>query len=96
MSLEKDMQEVALMSKGYKLALAKGEADWEDEEIQFFLPVVLFHTNWDWLEIVAGNTLIEEDAKIVKNFLAQTQSLTEINTDLLNQAVKEKIRKLFK
>lgn len=96
MSLEQDLHEVKLMSKEYQLALAKGEVDWENEEIQFFLPVVLFHTNWDWLEIVAENILIEEDFKVVKNFLEQSKSLTEVNTGLLNQAVEEKIRKLFK
>ena len=96
MSLEQELHEVELMSKQIQLDLAKGELKWEDETTQFFLPVVLFHTNWEWLELIAENTLIEEDFKVVKNFLDQTKSLTEVNQELLNQAVQEKIRKLFK
>lgn len=95
MSLEKDLAEVQLMSKQIQLDLAKGELKWEDETTQFFIPVVLFHTNWEWLELIAENTLIEEDAEIVKNFLAQAQSLTEVNVGLLNEAVKEKLRRMF-
>ena len=95
MSLEKDLAEVQLMSKQIQLDLAKGELKWEDETTQFFIPVVLFHTNWEWLELIAENTLIEEDAEIVKYFLAQEQSLTEVNVGLLTEAVKENLRRMF-
>ena len=96
MSFEDDYSKMKLMSTTIQLKLQKGELEWEDEEVQFFIPAALFFTDFDWLELIAENNLIEEDAVIVKRFLKSVKSLTEINSQLLEQEIEKKLRKLFK
>ena len=84
-----------MISKDLQLKLSKGELDYSDDIIQFFLPSIFHLTEFDWLEIVADNTLIEEDAVIVKNFLSMVESLTEVNQQRLEQSVNEKLMRLF-
>jgi len=91
-----DFTELQVMSKDFQLKLLKGELKWEDEIIQFFLPVILYFTDWEWLEIIAENILIEEDEKIVKAFLEKAKTITETNSDNLNKAVQAKIERLMR
>lgn len=86
--------EMQLISKTIQLALNKGEMDWEDEKVQFFLPVALNFTDFDWLKIAAENMLIEEDEQIVKNFLEKLQALMKVNADELSMQLAEKFKKM--
>lgn len=94
--MEDSYSEMQLISQAIQLRLIKGELNWEDETVQFFLPAVFYFTDFDWLNIVAENTLVEEDEKVVKNFLAKVQSLIEINSNSLNEAVSDKLEGMFK
>lgn len=87
--------EVNVQGEIFKIALEKGDLKWDDEIIQFFLPLILYFTNFDWLKLVAENTLVEEDEIVVKNFLEMTESLIKINEDNLELSVHEKIKRLF-
>lgn len=93
--MEAQFKEVQILSLLYQRDIATGKHKWEDEEIQFVLPVVLYLTDWEWLKIAAENMLVEEDEKIVKNFLTQLESLVQINEKGLNKAVEDKIGRLF-
>ena len=95
MSLEENYEQMQLISKVIRLQLETGELDWADSRVQFFIPVVLNFTDFDWLELVAENNLVEEDAKIVKNFLKSVQTLMEVNAQLLDQSINDKVGKLF-
>lgn len=94
--VEEMMQSIEVISKELQLKLLKGEMKWEDEAIQFFIPVILNFTEFDWLELIAENNLIEEDAIIVKNFLGMAKSLAKINADQLHDAISKEIGGLFK
>lgn len=91
--LFKDME---MISKAIQLDLLKGELKWEDDVVQFFIPVALNFTDFDWLGLIAENNLIEEDAAIVKNFLAMAKSLKEVNEGRLNESISDKIGRLLK
>lgn len=91
-----DLAEVEMMSKEIQLKLLKGELEWEDEMVQFFIPVALFFTNFDWLKLLAEHNLVEEDEKVVKNFLEMVQALMKINATGLEDAVNEKIGKMLR
>lgn len=93
--MEDEFQELQFFSKEIQLKLAKGELTWESEEVQFFIPAVLCLTDFDWLNIIAENILIEEDEIIVKNFLDQVQGLMQVNSENLNKALEAKFKKLF-
>lgn len=94
--VEKLFSDVEAISKGLQLELLKGNIEWESSEVQFFIPVALCFTNFDWLELIAENNLIEEDAVIVKNFLAMAKSLKEINEGRLNEDISNKIGRLLR
>ena len=87
--MEEAYAQSQLISKLIQMKLEMGEAKWEDEQVQFFLPVVLHLTDFDWLNIAAENMLIEEDEVIVKNFFAQLQSLMKINENGLHKSVSD-------
>lgn len=91
--LFKDME---MISTAIQLDLLKGELKWEDDVVQFFIPVALNFTDFDWLGLIAENNLIEEDAAIVKNFLAMAKSLKEVNESRLNESISDKIGRLLK
>lgn len=90
-----DMAEIKIISKDLQLRLAKGELDFGDEVVQFFIPVALLFTDYEWLKIIAENTLVKEDEEIVKNFLEMAEALAKVNTANLEAAV-DKINGLFK
>ena len=95
-NMEENYAQMQLMSQAIQLQLLKGEVKWEDEVVQFFLPAVLYLTDFDWLNIIAENILVEEDEEIVKNFLAKAQSLIEVNSNGLHEAVSDKLEGMFK
>ena len=80
------------ISTKLQLDLLKGDVEWEDDVIQFFIPVILNFTNFEWLELIAEHNLIDEDEKVVKNFLAMVKSLAEVNAGRLDKACKEELR----
>ena len=94
--LEQQMIEVESRAEIYKQALKDGDLDWEDEQIQFFLPVILHFTNFDWLQLIAENNLVEEDEKVVKDFLDMVQALIKVNAEQLEQSVQKKVKLLLK
>lgn len=91
---EESYTEMQVINKTILLQLHKGELEWSDEKVQFFIPAALFHTDFDWLNLCAENMLIEEDEKVVKNFLEQVQALMKVNADELNRQVEKKLKKL--
>ena len=93
--MTEEYNEAQLISKDIQIKLLKGELDYDDEIVQFFIPLALHFTDFDWLNIIAENTLIDEDAKVVKNFLSQTKALKEVNMRLLEASTIEKLKKLF-
>lgn len=95
-NIEKGILEVEMQGEIFKKALENGDMEWEDETIQFFLPLIFHFTNFDWLRLVAENNLVEEDTVVVKNFLDMVQALMKINEDNLKQAVKDKIELIMK
>lgn len=94
--MEENYAQLQLMSQAIQLQLLKGEVKWEDEVVQFFLPAVLYLTDFDWLNIIAENILVEEDEEIVKNFLTKVQALIDVNSNSLNEAVSDKLKGMFK
>ena len=94
--MEKTLKDKDLISKTLQLKLAKGEAQWEDEDIQFFIPVALSFTDFDWLKLIAEHNLISEDELIVKNFLDMCESLKDVNSKTLQDSALRKLKKRFK
>ena len=93
--IERQFQEQQLISAKIQFDLSKGELNWEDSTVQYFIPVVLYHTDFDWLRLIAEHELIEEDEKIVKNFLDMVETLKEVNSQALHKSVTDKIKNLF-
>ena len=73
-----------IMSKDLQLRLLKEEVEWEDEVVQFFIPIVLKFTDFDWLKLIAEHNCIKEDEIIIKNFLEMVESLRDINEHALH------------
>ena len=93
--MENQLHEQEAQSKDIQLKLLKGELEWEDEKVQFFIPVALRFTDFEWLKLIAEHNCIEEDEKIIKNFLDMAESIMEINSNQLIGTVMEKMRKRF-
>ena len=73
-----------IMSKDLQLRLLKEEVEWDDEIVQFFIPIVLKFTDFDWLKLIAEHNCIKEDEIIIKNFLDMVESLRDINEQTLH------------
>ena len=93
--MEDSIGEMKYLSKCIQLDLAKGNLQWEDERVQFFIPVALYFTEFDWLHLIAENNLIEEDCQVVKNFLNMVEGLTKVNQQQLNGAVGDKLKRIL-
>lgn len=91
-----EIVEVERQGELFKKALESGDMKWEDETIQFFIPLILHFTNFDWLRLIAENNLVEEDEVVVKNYLDMVQSLMKLNQEQLEQEVHKKMEKLLK
>ena len=96
MDLQEQMIEVDMQAEIFKQALENGELKWDDEIIQFFLPLVLHFTHFDWLKLIAENNLVKEDEIVVKNFLDMVQSLMSLNQEQLEQQVEKKIERILR
>jgi len=94
--MEKAIQEGEAISKDLQLKLIKNELQWEDDKVQFFIPVILSRTDFDWLKLIAEHHCIEEDEKIIKNFLDMCESLRDVNSNALKDSVIHKMKKRFK
>lgn len=85
--------ELEQMSKSIMYDILKGELSWEDEKVQYYLPLAFAFTNYDWLKYAAENILIEEDCKIVKNFLDSVKSICEVNEKQLTESMEESLKR---
>ncbi len=93
-SMDKALLEMKLISQNIQLDLLKGNLDWDDERVQFFIPVVLTLTDFDWLKLIAEHTLFEEDEMIVKNFLEKVEALKNLNSNFLHDSVHDKLKRV--
>ena len=96
MNPDDSIEFVNYMSKALLYDIEKGNKSYDEEEVQFFIPAVLYWCNFDWLKLIAEHILIEEDKVIVENFLDKVELLAENNRLELNKSVKEKLRELTK
>ena len=94
--MEQNMLELRYMSKALMYDMEKGELSYNDEKIQFFLPVVLYFTDFDWLKVIAENTLIEEDEMIVKNFLDMVKTIIDTNSEQLQESIEKKLSDMMR
>ena len=95
MDAQQVLTEMEIMSKAILYDIAKGDLKYEDKKVQYYLPIALGFTEWEWLELIAENTLIEEDAEIVKNFLKKAKALAKINQDHLTDDLENTLRKMM-
>ncbi len=96
MSFEEEYTEMQMLSQFIKEQLKTGELKWGDEPVQFFLPVIIHFTEFDWLRLIAENALTQEDEVVVKNFLIMVEGLMEVNSQQLESQVHNKVDKLFR
>ena len=59
--------------------LNSGELRWTDEEIQFFIPVVLNFTDFTWLDLIAKNNC--KDYEVIRDFLDHVKALMRANSE---------------
>lgn len=87
---------VRLESKDLQLKLVKGEIDYDNEEIQFFIPCIVTAECLEWLNIIAENKLADEksDLYYVKKFLQEVHDLREDNVSKLRETAVTKFRKI--
>ena len=88
--IEAILSSVEIQSKELQLALLKGEIKWEEEAIQYFLPIVLEFTNFDWLKLIAENCCIKEDEIVIKNFLDMVESIKKVNQIALQESYEKR------
>lgn len=86
---------MSLVSKQIQLDLVKGELKWDDSIVQYFIPCILYNTEFDWLELIAENNLVEEDEKVVKNFLEMVKSLIKVTGELLCEETIDEMKDMF-
>ena len=89
-----ELYEADCLAKSILYDIMTGELSWEDEKVQLFLPIATYFTNWHWLELMAENILIEEDAKIVKKFIKEAKAIAKHNEDILNISIENKFKKM--
>lgn len=89
------INEMEYLTKSLLYDLEKGNRQWEDEIIQFFLPVGLYFANFDLLKVCAENLLVEEDAQIVNNFLDKLETICSVNEQKLHEEVENKLDRII-
>jgi len=87
--LETMVMQIKMISMNLQLQLAKGELKFDDTEVQHFIPVCMELVESDFLKIIAENILIEEDSKIVCNFIDQVEALAKVNGEMMGNEVKK-------
>ena len=91
-----DIVNLLMKSKELQLDLAKGKISFDDEMVQYFIPAIYALTDVDFIRVIAENTLIEEDCKVVMNFLDQFEALAKVNQQMLNEAVVDGFKNMMK
>ena len=92
----KNDMELKLINLSLRNDLLTGKVKYEEEIVQYFIPIALYHTDFEWLKIIAEHSLIEENEKIVKEFLEMVESLIKVNQAQLNGAIDGMINNLKK
>ena len=95
MSDDNVVGEILYTSKKIQLDVSRGRMSFGDDKVQYFIPTIIGLTDIDFLRLIAENILIEEDCKIVMNFLDQVEALAEVNEHQLNDAVADKLKRIF-
>lgn len=89
------INEMKYLTKSLLYDLEKGNRQWEDETIQFFLPAGLYFANFDLLKVCAENLLVDEDAQIVNNFLDKLEAICSVNEQKLHEEVENKLDRII-
>lgn len=95
MSAEQVYAESRYLAKSILFDIEKGNLSWDDDIVQYFIPLPVSFIDWDWLNLIAKNTLIDEDYEIVKNFFDKVKAIAEHNEHELNNAVELKLKQLM-
>ena len=68
------IMEIEMQGEMFKKALENDELKWSDDIIQFFLPLILHFTNFDWLRLIAENNLVKEDEVVVTSLNVEQEN----------------------
>ena len=85
--LEKSMRETELIGTMLKYNLEHGKVDYNDEEVQLFLPVTLSLIDFDWLRIIAENTVPAKDCMVFDEVLTKIEVISKQNAQQLMERV---------
>ena len=86
-NLQRMFEEMEMMSRINLLELKTGDVKWNDEQIQYFLPMVLNFTNFEWLDEIAKNEY-PKDYEVISHFLDNVQKLMQIRANELEKRVR--------
>ena len=79
--------DMEMVSQSLQLQLANETIDWNDETIQFFIPVVLNFTNHDWLRLIAKHSIYND--KFIFDFLDYVEELQTVNAKMLENKLRD-------
>lgn len=80
------MTNMEVTSQILLLKLKTGDAKWNDKEIQYFLPLVLNFTNFEWLDEIAKKEY-PKDYEVISHFLDNVKKLMRIKADELSKEI---------
>lgn len=86
-NLQRILEEMEMISRINLLELKTGDAKWDDKKIQYFLPMVLNFTNFEWLDEIAKNEY-PKDYEVISHFLDNVQKLIRIKGDELTKEMR--------
>ena len=88
----RDFQEyldrVMLISERLQYALKNDNVKWESNEIQFFLPVILYFTNFDWLMLCAEHYCTNSEKVIINRFFNHVKHVIEVNERMIGNKMR--------
>ena len=85
--LEKMLKEVEMISQINLLELKTGDAKWNDKKIQYFLPMVLNFTKFEWLDKIAENEY-PKDYEVISHFLDNVQKLMMVKAEEMQREMR--------
>lgn len=72
------MADLKFTSMYLQLELAQNKIRWSDDKIQFFIPLILHYTDFEWLDLIAKQNC-NKDYQVIHNFLEHVQNLMKVN-----------------